>query len=117
MTVLTENVRAYEWLRSEAEGTLSRDVATVTIAGGAGMKSGTVLGKVTATGKLKAYSNAANDGSEVAVAILGPDLTGEANGDVLATVINRFAEADEALLTGIDSAGKADLLALGIKVR
>lgn len=45
MTMMTEGRRACEWLRSEAEGTRSRDQVTVKIAGGAGMASGTVLGR------------------------------------------------------------------------
>jgi hypothetical protein len=118
MTVKTEALpRAYEWLRSEAPGTRSRDTATVTVSGGAGMKSGTVLGRVTASGKLIAYSNAASDGSQTAVALLGPDLTGEPNGDVRAVVLNTDCEVEESMLTGLDAAGKTDLLALGFKFR
>jgi hypothetical protein len=118
MTVKTEvTPRAYEWLRSEAPGTRSRDTATVTIAGGAGMKSGTVLGRVTATGKLKVYSDAASDGSQAAVAILGPDLSGEPNGDHRALVLNTDCEVEESMLTGLDANGKADLVALGFKFR
>ena len=47
----------------------SRDVAVVP-ANTPALAAGTVLGKVTASGKLVAYSNSASDGSEVAAAIL-----------------------------------------------
>ncbi|MNC76874.1 hypothetical protein D3C75_1286930 [compost metagenome] len=68
---------------------------------------GTVIGKVTATGKFKAYSNAASDGTETAVCILDndQDTTG---GDVGASawIAGIF---DSSKLTGLDAAAKTDL--------
>lgn len=117
MTTLTESTKQWAWLRSEASGTRSRDTGTLTVAGGAGHASGLVVGRITATSKLVAYSNAASDGSQAAVGILCDDLVGVANGDRTVLFVNADCEVEEALLTGIDSAGKADLAALGFKFR
>ena len=51
MTVLTQGMQPLEFLISEANSSRSRDQATVTIAGAVALPSGTVLGKITATGK------------------------------------------------------------------
>jgi len=107
--------RVRPFLLSEASNTRSRDVATITVAGTA-IQSGTLLGKVTATGKLVAYSNAASNGSETCVGILY-ESTDAITGDVKKVIINADAEVNRFELTGLDSAGEADLLALGIKVR
>lgn len=107
--------RVRPFLLSEASNTRSRDVATVTVAGTA-IQSGTLLGKVTATGKLVAYSNAASDGSQTCVGILY-ESTDAITGDVKKVIINADAEVNRFALTGLDSAGETDLLALGIKVR
>jgi hypothetical protein len=68
MTVLVETHHPAEFILSEASGQRSRD--TITIASGAGIiATGTVLGKVTATGKYVASAVGASDGSEVPAAI------------------------------------------------
>ena len=68
MTVLVETRHPAEFILSEATGQRSRDA--VTIASGAGIiAAGTVLGKVTATGKYVASAIGASDGSEVPAAI------------------------------------------------
>ena len=68
MTVLVETRHPAEFILSEATGQRSRD--TITIASGAGIiAAGTVLGKVTATGKYVASAVGASDGSEVPAAI------------------------------------------------
>ena len=117
MTTLTEGIHTGEFLRSQADGTRSIDQVTVTVAGGAGHVSGTVLGKITASGKYLAYLDSASDGSQTAAAILLSDLKGVANGDVKAVIVNADAEVEAALLTGLDANARADLLALGIKCR
>ena len=112
--IKTEGKHAAEFVLYE-EGSYSRDEVTISSAAGA-LVPGTVLGKVTATGEYVAYSNAANDGSEVARAIniyAVPD----AAVDQKTTVISRAAEVIGSQLTGLDDAGKADLLAAGIVVR
>jgi len=100
---------------SEASNSRSRDVATLAVTGTA-IKSGTLLGKVTATGKLVPYSNVAADGSQACVGILYEG-TNAVTGDVKCVIINTDAEVNRYELVGLDTAGEADLLALGIKVR
>jgi hypothetical protein len=114
MTTLTEGKQTGEFLLSY-EGNLSFDEAVVTSTG-ALIPSGTILGKVTASGKLKPYSNGASDGSEVAVAVLMNEVSGPA-GDYSRTIVSRSAEVIESMLTGIDSAAKVDLSAKLVVVR
>lgn len=104
-----------EFLLSEGNGTISREQVTIAAAAGA-LVPGTVLGKITASGKYVAYSNAAADGSEVAAGILyaaAPDLAA----DQKAVAIVRHAEVQASELTGLDAPARADLLALGIVCR
>jgi Bacteriophage lambda head decoration protein D len=70
MTVLDESPHDGSFILSEDdEGRLSRD--NIAIASGAGaLLPGTVLGKITVSGKFVPSSLAATDGSEVAVSIL-----------------------------------------------
>lgn len=112
---LTETNHTGEFLLSEGNGYFSREVVTIAAAAGA-MVSGTVLGKITASGKYTAYSNAASDGTEVAAAVLYTPVADSAS-DQTATVIIRQAEVANARLTGIDANGKTDLAAIGIIVR
>lgn len=119
MTVKTQGLQPLEFLISD-NGTRSYDEATVTVAGGIGLPSGTVLGRITASGKLIKYDNGAADGSQAAVAVLCTPLGAAANGDHRATVLNTDAEVIGRLLnggSGLDAPGTADLLALGIKLR
>lgn len=118
--------RALAFVLSEAAGMRSR--STVTIASGAGeLEAGTILGTITATGKLVPSPNASTgglEGAETASAILayGVDAT---NADVEVTVIDRDAEVKSEMLitdTTVDDATKtatkiSQVEALGIRVR
>lgn len=115
MTVLTETNHVGEFLVSEGNGYISRKVVTVTVSGASKWLSGTVLGKITASGKYIKYSNGASDGSEVAAGILYNELDPVA-GDIKATIIENDAEVIQAKLTGIDAPGIVDLAARGIKM-
>lgn len=118
MPILTQGYNTGEFLLSE-EAMRSRDAETVTVAGSVALPSGTVLGKITATGKWIKYVSTASDGSQVAAGILYNPLDG-VNGDYKATVIRREAEVINAALNGgagVDATGKAGLLAAGIVVR
>jgi len=80
----------------------------VTIVSGSGVLDvGTVLGRVTASGKFKAYNNANSDGSEVAVGILVERV------DATSRDVNSSAWVQghfvESLLTGLDANAKTDL--------
>lgn len=114
MTILNEPVRAGEFLIAEGNGSISRE--EVTIASGQNLKAGTVVGKVTASGKHIAYANGASDGSQTAVGILYSPVNAAA-ADAKGVLIVRHAEVEETLLTGIDTAGKADLAAADVIFR
>lgn len=116
---LTQGYQPYEFLLSEASGNRSRDQAVATTTAGVALPSGTVMGKVTATGKLVKYVDTNTDGSQTAVAVLCTPMDGVV-GDQKVTVINTDAEVFGAVLnggTGVDANGKADLALLNIKVR
>ena len=126
MTALTNTLRAGGFIQSEANYARSRD--EVTIAGGTGgagsLVAGTVLGKLTATGKYVPCVETASDGSQTPVAILF-DAVDATAADVLAGVIARDAEVRDADLTydatvtaGANRDAKNALLAdVGIIVR
>lgn len=113
--IFNEGKRTGEFLLSEAHNFRSRENIVVSSTAGA-LVPGTVLGKVTATGEYVAYADGASDGSQTAAGILwaaAPDLTV----DQKAVMIARDAEVIQAELTGLDTNGRADLLALGIIIR
>lgn len=114
--MLNEKKRAGEFLIAEGNGSISRE--KVVIASGAGvLVPGTVLGKITASGKYDAYDNTdSTTGLGAAAAVLYNEVDAT-SADVEAVVIVRHAEVDEALLTGINADGKSDLAALQIIVR
>lgn len=95
MSSLTEKRHDAEFLLSEAPGNLSID--NVTLLSGQNLKSGAVLGQVSASSKLKALDPAALDGSQNAVAILLKDEDASA-GDLEAAVVARLAEVKSDLL-------------------
>ena len=123
MTVLVETRHPGEFILSEANGQRSRE--TITIASGAGViAAGTVLGKVTASGKYVASSVAASDGSEVptAINIYGADAS---SADATVSAIARDAEVNGKCLTwhadrdqpAERAAANAALANLGVIVR
>lgn len=69
MVEIKEGRYAGDWLKREADSHYSR--AEAVLASGSGkVQTGTVLGKITASGKYKPVTVAANDGSQTAAAIL-----------------------------------------------
>lgn len=92
MPVLNEGRHPGEFIVSEANRSLSRD--TITIASGAGIvKPGTVLGKVTASGKFVPSPATGSDGSQVgsAINIYEVDAT---SSDMKVAAIVRVAEVN-----------------------
>jgi len=88
----------------------------ITVASGEGaLVAGTVLGKITASGKYGAYDDGAADGTEVASRILAYDV--DATAADVATPVFRTGSFKESKLTGIDANGIADLDPLCIFVR
>lgn len=116
MATLVEGRHVGEFLISEADGTLSREEVIVTQAGAA-LVSGTVMGKVTASGKYVPYSNAAIDGSEVAAGVLYTQLVAATGDRKQSVVIVRNAEVFGAALVGSDAPAVVDLRALNVIVR
>lgn len=115
MTNLVEGRHTGEYLVSEADGTLSREEVTVTQAGAA-LVSGTIMSKLTATGKYVPYDNVGTDGSEIAAAVLYTSCVA-ATGDRKAVVHVRNCEVFGAALTGSDTGAVTDLKALNVIVR
>ena len=112
---LTQGKFTGEFVLSEGNGSISRDQIVISSTAGA-LVPGTVLGKVTASGEYVAYNNTAEDGSEVAAGILyaaAPDSAA----DQKAVAIVRHAEVQASELTGLDTAARTDLAALGIICR
>ena len=122
MATYTEGALPLEFLLAEHPvGQMSRE--TRTLASGAGaLKAGRVLGKITASGKLAAYNNAASDGTETAFAVLAYDADAT-DADVAVTTFERLCVVKAASLgwgagdsTAI-TAGTADLAAKFIIAR
>lgn len=67
---LTEGRHTGGYIVSEANGALSREVVTILKKSGHKLQAGTVLGKVTASGKYAPVNFSASDGSQTATAIL-----------------------------------------------
>ena len=114
-TVFTEGFHTAEFILSEGNGQISREQVTIAAAAPA-MAAGTVVGKITASGKYVPYNNSATDGSEVAAGILYHAVADKST-DQKATIIARNAEVMGSALTGLDAPGRADLAARGIIVR
>lgn len=69
MTVFNDFTQVGDWLKREADSVYSREEVIV-LSGQGSLASGTVLGKVTSSGKYKVVTAGASDGSEDAAAIL-----------------------------------------------
>jgi len=106
-TETTLDMKAY--IGSDTYGPV---LLTKTIGTGADLVKGTILGRVTADGKLKEYDSGNSDGTENPVAVLMEDAAA-ASADVEATV--GFAGVYiEDNMTGLDAAAKTALEARGI---
>ena len=101
MPNIVEGGRPSDWLKREADSLFSRE--QVTIVSGAGeLVSGTVLGKITASGKYTPVTVAAADGSEDAAGILFQDVDAT-SADVSAVIIARDAiVSNQGLTYGAD---------------
>lgn len=126
MNKVTEKPRNFAFILSEADSYLSRD--TVTIVSGAGkLVAGTVLGKITASGKYMAAPNAEVEdleGAETAVAVLA-EAVDASSADVKALVVSELAVLKKGMLSfhsSVDNETKktaklAQLRAVHIKAR
>lgn len=115
MPILTSTPRLAEFVLSEASGQRSRENIVVTQTGTA-IPSGTVISKLTATGKWVVYDNVGSDGSEVASGVLYNYLPA-ATGDIKAVGFVRDCEVNRNALVGLDATGVTDLALVGVIVR
>ncbi|RTL21740.1 MAG: head decoration protein [Rhodocyclaceae bacterium] len=86
-----------------------------TLLSGQNLTRGTVVGKVTASGKLKAYASGNNDGSENPVGIMARD-TNATGGDVK-TLYYATGVFNKKGLTGADANGIDKLAARGVIIK
>lgn len=117
--VQDRNAGAGHYVVSEAHGYRSREQAVIA-AGSGRLRAGTVLGRVTATGKLKPFAPGAADGTQTAAAILWESCDAT-DGDVRRTITARDSEVHGNVLTFGEgttdqqkTAAMASLAALGI---
>lgn len=106
MTLKTEGNHSAEFLLSSEEG-LSLDAGVLIT--GQNLLAGTVLGKITASGKYTKHATGAADGSQNAIAILYDD-TDATSIDKPITVVSRVAEVIDSKLiymTSISAPNKA----------
>jgi len=124
MAILTDTgVRKAGFIVSEANDWRSRDEVTLTVGADATIVAGTVLGKITASGKYIVQLAAGADGSQTPAAILYANVSGNSE-DITVTVVARDAEVNGAELTYDPAANaaaittaNAELAAVGIIVR
>ena len=114
-TALYNTPRLKPFVVSEASNQRSRSEVVVAQTGAA-IASGTVLGKITASGKYKPYASGASDGSQTAVGVLYQALPA-ATGDVKVVIFDGDCELNRHELTGLDAAAETALAARGIKIR
>jgi Bacteriophage lambda head decoration protein D len=121
MPELQEGRYAGEFLVSEGNGRISREI--ITVLSGETLQAAAVLGKVTASGKYKALDPAAVDGSEVAAGILY-DAVDASAADAEGVAIVRMAEVNAAELvwpagisSGEQTTALGELAALSIIAR
>jgi hypothetical protein len=123
MTTLTEGMHEGEFIGELAMGIGFHVDDSDILISGQNLAAGRVLGKITASGKLTAYDNAAANGSETAVGILYAAVDASGGDKAKTRVLKRGPAVVNANDLGWGAndgagitAGKADLLALGIKV-
>ncbi|MGV0962008.1 MAG: head decoration protein [Limnohabitans sp.] len=122
MTAITNDLTLGDLLKYEEENLYSRD--QVTVVSGQNLKLGTVIGRVSATQKIKALDPSATDGSEVAAGVVLQSIDASAAEKNNGLIVSRQAiVADHALIwpavitTEEKTAAIAQLEAIGILVR
>ena len=126
MATLTKLQATASFIVSESNGYRSRDDVTVTVPASTTYSAGTILGKITATGKFVRHAAGATNGSEDEAGVLYETITNTTGSGVDSTAVNfaRDAEVNGHELTyeiGADAPqivlSDAALKALGIIVR
>src|SRR5688572_30222255 len=117
MAVKTEGKHSGEFILSEANYDRSRE--EITVVSGQNLTACTVVGKITSSGKYTIYNNGAGTGEGVAAGIIFDDCDATSADKKVAAIVRdctvkaamlNWGESDDTAIT----AGKADLLALGI---
>lgn len=123
MALDTQSDALGDWLKWEEDNLYSRE-KIILIAGNGDLVTGTVLGKITASGKFTQFDDEATDGSEDAAGILLLDTSVEDDEDKEAVAITKEAIVREGGLTwpsttdtDENAAAVIDLEALCIRVR
>lgn len=114
-TSFTEGKHTAEFLISEGNGYISRENIVIDSTAPA-MQPGTLVGKM-ANGRYKPYANGNTAGDADAAAGILYGYAEDSTGNQKAVMIARYAEVHASQLTGLDTAGRADLAALGIVIR
>ena len=126
MAILTKGKASAAFIVSESNGYRSRDDVTVTVPAATTYAAGTILGKITASGKYVRHAAGATDGSEDEAGVLCETLVNTAVSAVDSESVSfaRDAEVNGSELTyevGADAAqitaSNLALKALGIIVR
>ena len=122
MTAITNDLTLGDLLKYEEENLYSRD--QVTVLSGQNLKLGAVIGRVSATQKVKALDPSATDGSEVAAGVVLQSIDASAAEKTNGLIVSRQAiVADHALVwpvaitTEEKTAAIAQLEAIGVLVR
>ena len=120
----TEINRIGDWLKREFDPLYNREAVTIATGAAQDLKSGTVLGRITASGKYVLHDNAAADGSQNAAAVLCFDVNAtEADQPAVAIVRGPAVVSNLALIfkAGISGPNRAAaitaLAAAGIVAR
>ena len=126
MATLTKLQATASFIVSESNGYRSRDDVTVTVPADTTYAAGTILGKITSSGKFVRHDAAAVNGSELEAGVLFETITNTTGSGVDSSAVNfaRDAEVNGHELTyeaGADApqiaTSDAALKALGIIVR
>lgn len=111
-----------QFVKYEAPQAYSRE--NVTVAAGQILKAGSVVGRITASGKIAIYNNGAADGTQTAIGVLLSDVDatgGDKPGVIIARhaiVVDKTGLVWNAGMSEADKdAGVADLKAIGILAR
>ena len=122
MTAITNDLTLGDLLKYEEENLYSRN--QVTVVSGQNLKLGAVIGRVSATQKVKALDPSATDGSEVAAGVVLQSIDASAAEKTNGLIVSRQAiVADHALVwpvaitTEEKTAAIAQLEAIGVLVR
>lgn len=107
MAVINEAARHSDWLKREADSGFSRE-EIILVSGAGDLATGTVLGKITASGKYKPVTAAASDGSEDAAAILLNPVDATAADAAAVAIVRDAIVSEQGLVYGadIDTAGE-----------